>query len=334
MRHRGRFKTFGFLLAIAASLLVGSARAQPLAENASASPGLKYLPKDYWLVAECDVGTIAKLMSLATMQDTPQAAQLKQYIQVAKQFTGIDLEKDVDSATLFLSGTPDEMKMLAVVQGSFKNDLVAKRLSASLEDSLTEETYKKHKLYHMENFTLCFPEDSTILVGEKALVRGAIDQKEAKTRNMPESLKKVLERTPGKTVVWAAVRPKVVLDHKMLADLREGNVELHKALSKLDTMNLFFEMTDGGLLIKSVGYSAAPGGAGNVYQYLSNRKKNLLNVEGTNVLFTSLLILSELKLNGSYVEGSFRITGEALKELWETRVIIRPETKPAVPKDK
>jgi hypothetical protein len=334
MRHRGRFKTLGFLLLTASGLLAGPAVAAPLPDNASTSPRLKYLPKDYWLVAEGDLGMVARLLTSVNAQENPQFAQLKQYIQLVKQFTAIDLEKDVDHVTLFLTGTPDEMKMLAVVQGSFKNDLVAKRLAKTLEDSIKETTHKKHKVYDSENFSLCFPEDSTILVGDEGLVRGALDQIEAKTQDLPEALKKVLERTPGKTVVWAAVQPRVVLDHKVLTDWRAANGELHRTLKKIDSLSVFFELSDDGLLIKAMGYVAAPGGAGAVNQYLSNRKKNLLFEEGSNVLFTSLLILSEIKASGPYVEGSFRITGQAFKELWETRVIIRPEARPAEPKDK
>jgi hypothetical protein len=336
MRHRGLFRTFGVLLLIAGGLWASPAAAKPPVpqEGASGSPRLKYLPKDYWLVTECDLGMIAKVMNSVGGVDNPQMAKVKEYIEQVKQFTAIDLEKDVDYVTLFLAGKPDDPKWLVVAQGSFKNDAVAKRLAMSLKDSLSEKTYKKSKVYTIHTFDLCFPEDSTLAVGEESLVRGALDLAEAKKASLPEDLKQVLQRTPGNTLVWAAVKPGAILDHKGLADLGMGNAEVQKVLRKIDCMSVFFELSDDGLLIKAVGYAAASGGAGSVYKYLSDRKKNLLHEEGTNVVFTSLLILSEIKTNGSFVEGSFRITGTALKELWDTPVIIKPEIRPPQPKDK
>jgi hypothetical protein len=62
-----------------------------------------------------------------------------------------------------------------------------------------------------------------------------------------------------------------------------------------------------------------------VHHYLSERKKDLLHKEGTNVVFASLLIFSELTTDGQLIEGSFRLTGTALKELWETKFVVRPE---------
>ena len=199
MRPVGRFVTLLVSLFTVASLLTGpAAAAPPLEDSAAASPRLKYLPKDYWAVAELDCSTVMKFMTSDSARNNPQYAQLKEYLQLFKRYTSIDPEKDLDWITVFATGTPgDKPKGLAVVQGSFKNETVAKRLSANLGDSITEKTYKKHTIYSVNNVDLCFPEDATIVVGNEGLVREALDRVDG-PRPLPKALKSVLERTPGK----------------------------------------------------------------------------------------------------------------------------------------
>jgi hypothetical protein len=308
--------------------LPGPADAAPPANSAAASPLLKYLPKDYWAVAGCDWQTVMTFMTSENAQKNPQYAQFKQYLQLVKRFTGIALEQDVDAIMLFGTGTPGEKtKCLLAAQGSFKNDVVVKRLMASLRDSITEKTYKKHTVYSLSEADLFFPENSTLLLGNESLVEEAIDQLGGKPQPLPESLQSVLEQTPTKSVVWAAVRPPVLLEHKDLADWAEGNRDLSGAIKKIDCLSLFFDFSDEGLLIKSLGHVSGADEVKNVYKYLSDRKKKLLHEEGTNILYTSLLILSELKTSGPHIEGTFRLTSEAFKELWDTRVIVRPADK-------
>jgi len=79
------------------------------------------------------------------------------------------------------------------------------------------------------------------------------------------------------------------------------------------------------LVLFVLGHAATPAAAKRVHHYLSERKKDLLHKEGTNVVFASLLIFSELTTDGQLVEGSFRLTGTSLKELWETKFVVRPE---------
>jgi hypothetical protein len=85
------------------------------------------------------------------------------------------------------------------------------------------------------------------------------------------------------------------------------------------------DLANDGLAIKGLGHAATPAAAKRVHHYLSERKKDLLHKEGTNVVFASLLIFSELTTDGQLIEGSFRLTGTALKELWETKFVVRPE---------
>jgi hypothetical protein len=326
MRHPGRFNAFALGLLTVASLLAGpAAAAPPPADSAGASPRLKYLPKDYWLVAELDVGTVMSFLNNPIAQANPQYAQFKQLMVMAKRMTGVDPEKDVDWVTLFAAGAPgDQTKILAVAQGSFDNDTVAKRVAASFATSITEMTYKQRKYYVLFDMALFFPEASTALVGDEGLVKAAIDQLAGRPRDIPAALKGVLAKTPGKSLVWAAVQPQVILAHEELAEWRKGNAALYKSLNKIEALSLSFELKDDGLVIKGLGFVTEPGEAKNVHKYLSDRRKNLLHEEGANFLFISLLILSDIKTTGSYIEGSFHITGQALTELWDSKLIIRP----------
>jgi hypothetical protein len=326
MRHLGRFDTFALsLLAVAGLLASPAAAAPPPADSAGASPRLKYLPKDYWLVAELDCATAMEFMNSEAARKNPQHAQFKQSMLLVKAMTGVDAEKEVDWITLFAAGSPgDRTRVLAVAQGSFDNDAVARRLTLNFAGSIAEKAHKRRKIYVFPGAALFFPEASTAVVGDEGLVRAAIDQLASGPRDVPAALKGVLDRTPGKSVVWAAVQPRVVLEHKELADWRAGNADLYKALKKVEALSLSFEVKEDGLVIKGLGHAAGPGEAKNVYKYLSDRKKNLLHEEGANALFISLLILSEIKTSGPYIEGSFRLTGQAFKELWESKLVVRP----------
>ncbi|HLW68669.1 MAG TPA: hypothetical protein VKS79_25350 [Gemmataceae bacterium] len=314
------------LLAFAGVCPLCATAAPPAEDSAAASPRLKYLPKDYWSVAELDAGTVTKFMALAGgVQNNPQMAQLKQYLEMAKGFTGIDIEKDVEWITVFAAGNVgDDAKFLAVVQGSFKNDTVEKHLKDSLKDSLTEKKHKKHTIFTTEKADLCFPEESTILVGDEGLVRGALDKLDDGKGPVPTALKSVLSQTPGKSIVWAAVRPPALVEAKELADWRKEHAEMYGAVKKIEALSLSFDMAPDGLIVKGLGY-AEPKEAKKVYEYLSERRKNILYEEGSNILVVSLLILADVKMNDSYIEGSFRLTGDALKQLWDTKFIVKPK---------
>jgi hypothetical protein len=337
MRHLGRFCTIVPPLLALVSLLAGPAAAAPPREDkdsAASSPRLKYLPNDYWLAAECDVATVMKFLTNEGAQN-PQFAQFQQYMQLVKQFTGIDPETDVNWVSVFAAGKLDAPKGLVVVQGSFKNDAVAKRLAVSLRDSIVEDSYKKQTIYTVPGATLYFPEASTLVLGDEALVKDSIDQLADGKRKLPESLKSVLGKTSSKSILWAAVQLPVILEQKdALPDWLTADADLFKALKKIDCVSVTFDVSDDGLTIKSLGYAGAPGEAKNVYAFLSERKKNLLYNEGSNVLFTTLLILSQIKMNDTFIECNFRLTGDALKQLWDTRVIVRPGTEGSGSKEK
>ena len=152
--HRGFTVTAWLVLLGLALSLVASVRADeaipadPLENSAAASPNLKFLPKNYWLAAELDCAPLQGFLSSPDAQRNPQYAQFKQMLQLAKAFTGIDLEKDIDRVAVFLAGDPDrEPQYLFVVQGTFDNQVVEARLTQTLGKAVSEKTYKETTVY-------------------------------------------------------------------------------------------------------------------------------------------------------------------------------------------
>jgi len=295
------------------------------AKPASANPCLKFLPKDYWLVGAFDFKAFIEFTTREAPAENPQAAMLKQYIQMAKLLTGIDLEKEVETVAFFAAGNIDKTATgLIAVKGTFDGADVERRLAALSAQAMTTTTYKEKKIHSGEEVGYCLLEDSVLLFGTPGLLRAAIDAAEGQARALPAGLKNVLDRTNGASIVWAAVRPQVILDLKDLAEWRAQNKELHRSLGKLTCLSAAFEMADDGLLINALGYVAAPGEAQQLHKYLSDRRSSLLSKEGSNVFASSALILSELSTTGPYVQGSLRLTERAWSDLWNTRVIVKP----------
>jgi hypothetical protein len=317
------------VLAVLFTQGLSAAADEPRAHAASGSARLKYLPNDYWFVGELDCRTIMNVVAVAgAAQQNPQYAQLKQGLKMVEQFTGIDVESDVHWLTVFAAGPIGDMpEGMAVVQGKFDNATVAERITKAPNLQVTEEAHKGTRIYRFAEQALCFPEDSTLLVGDPKLIQLAIDRL-GKPHALPVPLQKVLQQTPGDHVVWAALQPKTVLQQKPLTAWKSANGDLAGMLEKLECVSLFFDVGQEGFLIHSLGYAGMPGTAKSVYQYLSTRKKDLLHQEGTNVAFASLLMLSEIKMDGQLLDGSFRLTAKGLQELWDTKFIVRPAQKP------
>ena len=324
----------GLALLSLAVFALASARAEetipsePLENSAAASASLKFLPKDYWLAAEVDWAPLQAFFSSPDAQRNPQYAQLKQMMQLAKAFTGIDLEKEVDRVAVFLSGDADrEPQYLFVVQGTFDNQIVEGRITQTLGKAVSEKTYKETTVYSGPAWALSFPVEKTILFGKEELIHEAIDRLKGKKVSLPAAVKKVLERTPGDHFVWAAVRPRAVLESRALGDWRDKNADLNGNLHKLECASFAFSAANDGLLINALGYAASDDEAKQVYDYLNTRKSALLSKEGSNVFAASFLILSEVNTSGPYVQGSFRVTAKSLEELWSTKVIVKPKSK-------
>lgn len=312
------------LLALACTLTSPAAAVDPVPNSAAASARLKYLPADYWAVIECNVAPVMAMMNTPQAEQNPQFAQFKQYMQLVKMMTGVDPEKDVAWVTIFVTGTPGAgAAPLFVVQGTFDNAVVQERLGTMAGSGVTESDHNGAKVFATPGADLSFPEASTMLAGPPAVVRAALDQLAAGEQELPAALKNVLDRTPADSIVWSAVQPRVLLDAHD-SDVKSAHAELHGELSKLDCLSTWFSLAGDGLLINTLGYVADSGGAAELHKYLSDRKQALLHEEGSNVVFTSLLVFSDLGTSDEYVEGSLRLTAAAMQELWNTKVIVRP----------
>ncbi len=319
----------------------GSARAaeaipsDPIENSAASGPNLKFLPKNYWLAAEVDCVPLQGALATPQAQQNPQYAQFKQMMELAKAFTGIDLEKEVDRVTVFLAGDPDgELQYLFVVQGTFDNQVVEGKLTQTLGKMVSEKTYQETTVYSGSEWALSFPVAKTILFGKEPLIHESIDRLKGKKAPLPAAVKKVLERTPGDHLLWAAIRPQAILGSRALAEWIEKNKDLHESLQKLECVSFACSAGEDGLLINALGYAGATDEAKEVYDYLKSRKSALLTKEGSNVFAASFLILSELNTSGPYVQGSFRLTAKAIEELWKTKVIVKPKSPASGPRPK
>lgn len=321
MNTRRRLLLATAAFALFAVGLTAPVRSLELVERkASDSATLKYLPADYYIVAECNWGTLMQLLAM-TGPSNPQYAQFQQAMQMVKNMIGIDPEREIQSAAIIGVGNPAAGKPVAVIRGSFDNDAVSQKLSAMAQDA-EAETYKDQKLYSVPNAKAFFPEPSTIIVGDETALKSVIDQL-ATGAELPAELKSVLDRTPADSVVWTALKPKVVLEHAK-GEWKAASAELIANASKLDCASVYFALPGDGLLVKALGYASGGDGAASLHKYLSDRKGSLLKTEGSNVVFASLLMVSNLETSGQFVEGSLRLTVPALAEVWATKVIVKP----------
>jgi len=233
--------------------------------------------------------------------------------------------KEVDSITFFAAGNPDEKpKPLVCVKGVFDNGKVTDSLRLTLAKDMTESTYKEKTILSNETGGLYFPEASTVLYGDVELLKQAIDAQKAGAQPLPPSLKNLLDRTNGQSAVWAAFKPKTVLGLEALTEWNNGNAELAATLKKIECLSLAFSLTLDGLLINATGIATAGNDGKAIRDYLSQRKSDLLQKEGVNVVFASLLVMSDVTSGGPYVQGSFRLTLTALMQLWQTKMIVKP----------
>jgi hypothetical protein len=314
---------FAALLGIA--LVASNSRAvDPVPNSAGQSARLKYLPADYWLAAECNMSVLMGLMSTPEAMQNPQYAQFQAAMQMAKMMIGVDPQREVEHVTVFCTGEPASGGgVLCVVQGTFDETVVQQRLDGMAAQGVTRSTYKDRTVYSTASFDVTFPEPATALLGEPGQVRAAINREAAGGRPLPTELKNVLDRTPASSVVWAAVTPSTLLD---LAgdEWQSDHRELADELLKIDCASTFFEVVEDGLLIKALGYASDSGDAPSLGKFLNEQKNDLLHARGSNVVWTSLLVWSEVSSDDEYVVGSLRLTGEAMTELWNTRVIVAP----------
>ena len=176
---------------------------------------------------------------------------------MAKAFTGIDLEKEVDRVAVFLSGNADrEPQYLFVVQGTFDNQVVEAPPHANPGQGGLGEDLQGDAVYRGPAWEPP-PGEKTILFGKEELIHESIDRlKGKKVCAAGGSQKRSLERTPGDHFIWAAVRPRAILDSRELGDWRERTGP-QRSLQKLECASLAFSPAGDGPLTNTLGY--APG---------------------------------------------------------------------------
>lgn len=319
------------LAVVALVFLLGSALAakgipaRPVDDPASASPCLKYLPKDCWAVGELNWRAVVEFLNRPESRQNPQRAQFDQLMRMIKILTGIDAEKQVDRVTVFATFDPDTVIAGAVaIHGSFNNLFVEGQLRLTLAATAVQETHHLHTVYRVNDVSFSLPGRSTILVGADRVVRDALDRFDAAPIGMPESLQNVLDRTPADALAWVVLRPPAILARPELAPWRREHAALSANLRKVESLALAIGADGEGMRVDALGYVSEPDEATVVHRYLRDRKRDLLHAEGANVLLASFLVLSDLEQRGTDVGGAFGVDLDGLKELWETKFIIKP----------
>jgi hypothetical protein len=134
-------------------------------------------------------GDLQQLISVdyRAMKDSPTAVALKQQImqsqanllqfETALKGVGIDPDKDVDTLAFASFRTPKQgVKNVGVAAGPFAQKTVLKKLTAQ---KIKPTKYRTASIYPMDGgFVMCFLDDSTLLFGEMAAVKIALDTRD------------------------------------------------------------------------------------------------------------------------------------------------------------
>jgi hypothetical protein len=293
--------------------------------RASENPCLRALPPDWWMAGNFDCKSYFDAVSSVHEGNAAMALAMNQYIQMVQGMTGINLQNDVQYATFFTAGDPDaDSKFLGILKGSFDNNTVGMRLAFTIGAGMKSSSYRELTIYEGETVGYTFPETSTLMMGTPSLLRQAADALKEKSKALPESLDRVLERTNGRSICWVTFRPRIVLQTKDAASFRENNSDLCRRLSEVECASLFFEPAPDGFLASGLAWLKEKTVAKGLHAYLSSWKGNLLKSEGANVFLCSFLISSEVMQDEHYVRWNLHLTEKSLKNLWNTKVVLKP----------
>ncbi|MBN2316732.1 MAG: hypothetical protein JXM79_22585 [Sedimentisphaerales bacterium] len=319
----------GMSVALTGSFLSSSAGSTGTlpAVKAVDNPCLKFLPRDAWVVGNVDVKVLIDFMMQGSEQNPAMEMVVVQYAEMFKGFTGIDFRTEVRYLTFCLAGdVKSEPQGLMVVKGSFNGAVSEMRLSLGIGAGLQKTTYREKTLYENPDMGYGFPELSTLIVGTPSLLRKAIDVLATQDQPMSPTLRKTLTKTNGASIVWAAVKPEVILETDEIASERQRYPELFSQVSQLECASFFSEPAADGLLVTALGCVKDPQSASDLYAFLTDSKRNTLDVDGANVFLGSFLVLSDVTLDGQFVRWDVRLTEQALKKLWETKFVRKLRT--------
>jgi len=247
--------------------------------KASANPCLRFLPNDWWLVGNLHCKAYFDLIDKFGSD-----MEVVQYAEMLKGTTGIDIRNEVQYVTFFISGNPDlNPQFLITVKGTFDNAISEMRLKLGFGVNMQTTTYRDTKLYENPEIGYCFPEESTFMIGSPNILRSSIDVLTQRTKLLPSSLHRILENTNGASIIWLVVKPNVILNMEGIKEEKQNYPDIFKRISAIEYSSLFFESTHNGFLASALAYLPEQNSSKELHNYLRERKRNLLNVEGANV---------------------------------------------------
>ena len=291
--------------------------------KASDNPCLKFLPVDSWLVGNVNIK--AYFDFLDELGENPAnaaaAAMIAQYIEMIKGLVGIDLQKDVQYITFISSGDVDDPQFLFAVKGSFDNEVSEMRFSLGVGAGTQLTIYKNIKLHENAEMGYSFPEESTLLIGSPSMLRASLDASNRRTTVLSDSLHRTLARTNGASVLWLILKPNAVVKVDELNTGLPGEKEVLNRIRTLEYVSLFFEPTDDGFLTSILAYLSEEKHSKELYDFLTELKQSVLNVDGANVFLCSFLLMSDIELDRNFVRWDVHLTLNTLAELWSTKFV-------------
>jgi len=286
------------------------------------NPCLKFFPRDAWAVGNIDVKAFIDFLRTGNEQNPAMDMMLQQYGEMIRGFTGIDVRTEVSYLAFCLSGTRDaDLRGLVIVKGSFDGAISEMRLNLGIGSGLQRTAYSGKTLYENQQMGYALPESSTLAIGTPSLLRTAVDAINTGARPMSGPFQKTLAKTNGASLVWVAMKPNVLLEANEIAAERQQNPEIFTKLSTLQCASLFSQSAADGLLVTALGCTSDQQHAQELHSFLTSTKRDSLEVSGANVFLGSFLVLSDIALDGEFVQWDLHLTVQGLEKLWETKFI-------------
>ncbi|MEJ2703804.1 MAG: formylglycine-generating enzyme family protein, partial [Sedimentisphaerales bacterium] len=135
------------------------------------------------------------------------------------------------------------------------------------------------------------------------------------------SLRGTLERTDATSLVWMAIKWKVLLDMQEVKAQWTASPAVFDLFSSIECISLFSESADDGFLLSAVAYVSDENHSKQLHTVLNAMKRQFLDVEGANVFLNSFLTMSDTAFDGNYVRWNTRFTQRTLVDLWNTKFV-------------
>ena len=168
-------KRFEFIAAI--GLLAGSsAWAAPLATAART-----VIPKDVQQIICVDYRTLKASPTALALKERVLPPNIKEF-ETTVQDLGLDPEKDIESLTFAAFRTPKgETQVIGIAQGTFPATKVTQKFKAK---KVKGTKYRTSLIYPAGNMEMSFLDDYTMLFGENAALRTALDARDGEAETL------------------------------------------------------------------------------------------------------------------------------------------------------